>query len=316
MISAALLLVFGATAGTWGATTLAHSTWTSSAPRLAIAAWQALASSVLLSLLATGVALSIGFQHVRGDLARLFDLCAENLKHGYASPGGALLATLGLATVGVLLGRMLWCTLRVSRQDRRERRARVDVLDVIGRSDIVPGVLVLDHEAPYAFCIGGKRHRVVVTSALLTTLDEREIEAVLAHEAAHLRQRHHLVLVACRALFGTLAPFFPAFREAMPDVHLFAELSADDCARRQVGARSLRSALKRLAFLPSPTGTLAASSSDVEKRLRRLNDRPATLRGHIAILTGLAIATLVVIPLALVAAPAVAMAWDGLCLIG
>ncbi|TQL68884.1 Zn-dependent protease with chaperone function [Nocardioides albertanoniae] len=316
MISAALLLVFAVTAGTWGAAMLTQSTWTTSAPRLAIAAWQALASSVLLSLLALGIALSIGFQHVRGDIARLFDLCAENLKHGYSSPGGAFLATLGLATAGVLLGRILWCAFRVSLQDRRERRARVAVLDVLGRSDIVPGVLVLDHEAPYAFCIGGKRHRVVVTSGLLATLDKREIDAVLAHEAAHLRQRHHLALVTCRALFGALAPFFPAFRAAMRHVHLFAELSADDCARRQIGARSLRSALERLAVLPSPTGAMAASGSDVEQRLRRLDDNAVTLRSHVAIFTGLAIATLVVIPLSLVAAPAVAMAWKGICLIG
>ncbi len=316
MISAILLLVFGLAAGTWGATTLAQSAWTRSAPRLGIAAWQALAASVLLSLLAAAAALSISFQHVRGDLARLFDLCAENLKHGYASPGGTIFATLGLAAAGVLLARTVWCAFRVSREERRERRRRVAAIDLVGRTDVRPGVLVVDHAAAYAFCIGGKRHRVVVTTGLLDTLDEREVDAVLAHEAAHLRQRHHLALMACRTLFGTLAPFFPAFRTAMRHVRLLAELSADDCARHQVGAKSLRSALTRLACLPAPSGTLAASASDVETRLLRLRDDATGLRGRHAILTGFSISALVAIPLALAAAPALAMAWEGICLLG
>ena len=316
MISALLLVAFGAIAGTWGASALAQARWTARAPRLAIAAWQALASSVLLSIAAAGAALAIGFQHVRGDLAQLFNLCAENLKHGYAAPAGTLLASLGVASLALLVARTAWCAISIWRQDVSERRARVAMLDMVGRADIVPGVLVLDHHAPYAFCIGGRRHRVVVTNALLDSLDQRELDAVLAHEEAHLRQRHHTALMICRTTAGTLAPFFPAFRAAMPLVRLFAELSADDCARRRVGAEPLQSALLRLARLPAPSGTLAASASDVETRLVRLADHKAGLPRHRAVITGITIAVLVAVPLALAAAPAFAMAWEGMCLIG
>lgn len=316
MVSAILLVVFGVTAGTWGAAALAQAQWTTAAPRLAIAAWQALALSVLTSLVAAGASLAIGFKHVRADLAGLLDLCAENLVHGYASPAGALIASAGVAAVALLITRTAWCALRVWHQDVGERRARVAMLDMVGRDDVLPGVLVLDHDAPYAFCIGGRRHRVVVTRALVASLEQIELEAVLAHEAAHLRQRHHVALMLCRSVFGTLAPFFPAFRTAMHSVRLFAELSADDCAKRRVGARPLQLALLRLAYLPAPSGTLAASADHVETRLVRLADRGPTFPRHRALIAGLTIAALVAIPLALVAAPALAMAWEGICLLG
>lgn len=316
MISALLLVAFAITAGTWGAAALSQARWTARAPRLAIAAWQALASSVLLSFAAAGAALAMGFQHVRGDLAQVFDVCADSLKHGYASPGGTVVATLGLAGLSVLVTRTAWCALSIWHQDATQRRARVDTVDLIGHAGIVPGVLVLDHHAPYAFCIGGRRHRVVVTSALVDSLDQRELAAVLAHEAAHLRQRHHVALMVCRTVFGTLAPFFPAFRSALPSVRLLAELSADDFARRSVGVAPLRSALLHLARMPAPPGALAASSGDVRTRLVRLGDQQAGLPRHRAVITGLTIAGLVLVPLALAAAPVLAMAWEGICRIG
>lgn len=316
MISAALLLAYGVTAGTWGARGLMHARWTGLSPRLAIAAWQAVAASVLLSLVAAGGALSISFQHVRGDLARLFDLCAENLKDGYASPGGTVAATLGVTAAALLLARTAWCGVLAANSDRRERTTRVAVLDLVARSDVLAGALVLDHEEPYAFCVGGKRQRVVVTTALLETLSVDQLRAVLAHEEAHLRQRHYLALLACRTLFGTLSPIFPIFRDAMPRVRLYAELSADDCARRNVGARPLRAALATLACAPAPSGALAATADDVEARLVRLSDHADQLTGARTALAGVAIGATFLLPLALVTAPALAMAWEGICLIG
>lgn len=316
MISAILLVTYALTAGTLAAGWLRDARWTGRAPRLAIAAWQALATSVLLSLAAGGLALAISFPHVSADLAGLFNLCAENLRHGYASPGGTLTALGGLTLFLALLARSVWCAVRTITADRRERTARVAALDLVGRSDVLPGALVVDHDAPYAFCIGGRRHRIVVTSGLLATLDQAELDAVIAHEHAHLRQRHHLAIAACRMLFSTLAPFFPAFRRAMPQVRLYAELSADDSARHHVDAGALRNALLRLACLPAPSATLAASALDVETRLLRLETPSRRLgRGSLAFGT-LGIGAAIVVPLLLAAGPALAMAWEGICLLG
>ena len=316
MISALLLLTYAAVAGTLGAGWLRDARWPSLAPRLAIATWQALALSVLLSLSAAGLALAISFPHVSADLAGLFNLCATNLQHSYASPGGTLTAALGLGLFLMLLGRSAWFLARASVVDRRERSSRVTALDLVGRRDVVPGALVLEHETPYAFCVGGRHHRIALTSGLIATLGPGELDAVLAHEHAHIRQRHHAALVACSAIFGTLAPVFPAFRKSMTLVRLYAELSADDGARRQVGGQPLRKALTTLACLPAPAGTLAASAHEVETRLIRLTDRRGRLPFGVSALASAGIAAAIVVPLALAAAPALAIAWEGLCLMG
>ena len=251
MISALLLATYALTAGTLGIGWLRDATWPTRAPRLAIATWQALATSILLSLASAGLALAISFPHVSADLAGLLNLCAENLRHGYASPGGTLTALAGVTLFLGLAARTAWCTIGTTLGERRERSTRIAALDLLGRANVVPGALVIDHEAPYAFCIAGRRHRIVVTNGLLATLDQAELDAVLAHEHAHLRQRHHLAMSTCRILFATLAPFVPGFRRAMPQVRMYAELCADDSARRQVDASYLRSALLRLACLPA-----------------------------------------------------------------
>lgn len=316
MVNAFLLLAYAVTAGTFGAAWLRDARWPGIAPRLAVAAWQALAASVLLALSATGLALAVTFPHVNSDLARLFDLCAASLRHAYAMPGGALTAGLGVALFLALVARTAWCMLRVAVSDRRERSSRVGLLDLLGRTDVLPGTLVIEHAAPYAFCVGGRRHRIVVTSGLLETLDPRELEAVLAHEDAHLRQRHHLAILVCRALFGTLGPLFPPFRTAMRHIRLYAELCADDSARKRVGATSLRTALATLACAPAPAGALAATAHDVETRLLRLSGRQRRLAPVGAAGVALGIGVAIVIPLALAAAPALAMAWEWICRLG
>lgn len=316
MTSAALLIAYAVTAGTWGAGWLHEAQWTRRSPRLAIASWQALAASVLLGVAAAGLALAVTIPHVREDLARLLHLCAEGLRMGYATPGGAPAALLGVTVFLGVATRVSWCALRAVRSDRRERRNRVEALDVVGHRDLLPGALVIDYEAPYAFCVGGREHRVVVTSGLLRTLSREELDAVLAHEQAHLRQRHHVALLSCQILFATLAPFFPAFRQSMVDVRLYAELCADDSARARVGSTPLRTALAALAMTPAPTGALAASGTDVVARLDRLESGAPQI-GHLRqAAVALGIATLVAVPLGLALAPALTMAWEGICLLG
>ncbi|SDR34929.1 M48 family metalloprotease [Natronobacterium texcoconense] len=81
-----------------------------------------------------------------------------------------------------------------------------------------PGVAVVHSNVPNAFAVdGGDRARVVVTTGLLETLDDEELEAVVAHELAHLRNRdanlmtvawllptitYYLAVVAFYVLYG------------------------------------------------------------------------------------------------------------------
>ncbi|WP_405466884.1 M48 family metalloprotease [Streptomyces jietaisiensis] len=51
--------------------------------------------------------------------------------------------------------------------------------------------LLLDEEVPQAFALPGAPGRIVVSCGMLRCLGDAEREALLAHERAHLRGRHH-----------------------------------------------------------------------------------------------------------------------------
>lgn len=54
------------------------------------------------------------------------------------------------------------------------------------------GVIVVPEREPVAFAVPGRGGRIVISGGLLSALRPRERAALLAHEAAHLRLRHHV----------------------------------------------------------------------------------------------------------------------------
>src|SRR5205807_2056578 len=85
-------------------------------------------------------------------------------------------------------------------QARRRQRA---LLTLLAHGDPkVPGALVVDYPSAAAYCLPGlrSRSRIVVSVGALELLGRGELAAVLAHERAHLRERHDLVLLPFTAL--------------------------------------------------------------------------------------------------------------------
>src|SRR6185437_1439199 len=87
---------------------------------------------------------------------------------------------------------------------------------------LLAGVHLLDHPAAVAYCLPGLRPRIVVSRGVLQTLDTDELAAVIAHERAHARGHHDLVVqpfVAWRQTF----PFLRAADTALAAVDLLVE---------------------------------------------------------------------------------------------
>jgi len=90
-------------------------------------------------------------------------------------------------------------------------RSRVERLCALGDLP-VPRLAIAESDVPNAFSAGRTRHDcvVVVTRGLLKSLNDRELDAVLAHELAHIANRDAFVmtfvatpaLLACKAVFG------------------------------------------------------------------------------------------------------------------
>jgi len=80
-------------------------------------------------------------------------------------------------------------------------------LAVLARPGPAADVQVIDTDRPAVYCLPG-RHRIVLTSGALSCLDDGQLEAVLAHERAHMSERHHLLL----RLAAALESAFPVIR--------------------------------------------------------------------------------------------------------
>jgi len=183
------------------------------------------------------------------------------------------------------------------------RRHRI-LLSLLAHGDPkVPGALVVDHPAAAAYCVPGLRSRIVISAGTLDLLDSAELAAVLAHERAHLRARHDLVVLPFSAL-GRAFPRARLVRQAHATVALLVEMLADDQALRQRPARELATALLRVGTSGAglaPSGALAAASADAEvaARVARLLTPQARLPLHVQALVCCTSALLVAIPVAL-----------------
>ena len=83
---------------------------------------------------------------------------------------------------------------------------------------------------------------MVVSTAALAVLGPGQLQAVLAHERAHLRSRHHLTLTASSALARAF-PHVPLLAQASAELAVLAEMAADDAAARRHDPGDLAAAL-------------------------------------------------------------------------
>jgi Zn-dependent protease with chaperone function len=168
------------------------------------------------------------------------------------------------------------------------RRRQRELLALLAHGDPkVPGALVVDYPAAAAYCLPGIRSRIVVSVGTLDLLAPAELTAVLAHERAHLRARHHLVLIP----FTSLRRAFPRSRmisQAYRTVALLVEMMADDHALR------VRGLLAR---------ELAAAEGELTARVSRLLTPLPPLSRAAQAAVVLAAALLVAAPLLLLVAP-------------
>lgn len=259
---------------------LAAADWPSRAPVLALVLWQAagLAGGLLSLVLCATVA-----------LAPLGDTHLDGLRH--LDRAGVLTWVAGTTGLVVLLRLLSVLLASTARTVRARHRNRVLVDLVAERNLLLPGASVVDHDVPVAYCLPGLRPRLVLSRGALSLLSNDELAAVLAHERAHLTQRHDLVVLPFVAL-GATFPAIPAVRTARAEVALLIELLADDRAARRHDRQHLARALWKIGTGEAPAGAMGAAGEDVLVRARRLLDPPRPL-GRRAALAVVGLAALV-----------------------
>lgn len=218
-------------------------------PRAALVAWQAVTVGAILAALAAAPS-------------------AVPLLLSGDDPGRhlALLSLVGTVT-GLMVARLLVSGHRIGRRLRDLRAEHRELIDIIARHE-GDRTRVLAHPTPTAYCLPGRQARLVISQGVLDRLPEDQVRAILAHEEAHLRYRHDLLMefftVVHESVPGPLRR-----HEAMREVRLLIEALADRSAVRAAGELPTARALLALAGSVAPEAAMGVGTT-ASMRLRLL----------------------------------------------
>jgi hypothetical protein len=238
---AAALAAYAVCAGVLGPRLLGQATWTERAPRLGIVTYLAAAWSVVAACGLAGLTLTVHATALGGGLSRLIGACVLRLRAEYATPGGTAVAWSGLALAAAVAAWTAVTAVTHLRAVRGQAARTAQAVRLVGRPEPELGAVL--------------------------------VNAVLAHERAHLACHHHRFLAIAR-IGRQVFPFIPLMRDAAGQVARLAEMHADDAATAGRDTRPLATALVVLASAgaaPVPeTPALAAAGPDAVHRVQRL----------------------------------------------
>ena len=246
MTAALWLLLYGSALAWWAPPVLRRMTGHGISPHMGVAAWLATVAATLAAWL-VALIMVIGATTDSIRTGAVVTLCLELFGFSEHTPmagriGSVVLIAVGTLTSGFVVMRIGRCLSRLrARSHEHARAARI-----IGRPTDHPNVVVVEADRPAAYCVVGRPNAIIVTSAAMKSLNRSQLKAVLAHENAHISGRHHHILMALRALGGTL-PRLPLFATAPHRVGELLEMCADDTAVRRVGTHPLLAGLSALA---------------------------------------------------------------------
>ena len=240
----------------FGAPAVLCRAWVGRSPRTVVGLWLTLTASWLAAVVLAGLGLAMPLTWQAASSPA--DLTGRT--PGFVA-GTVLTAAVAL--------RAAWCLARGLAAARCEHRAHAAFLAVAGRPDQALGAVILDGEAPAFYCLPRGRHRVVISAGALSRLSPGQLQAVLAHERAHLRGHHHRMLAVAAALARAF-PAIPLFARAPGELAVLAEMTADDAAARRHDPADLAAALVTLAGAGRHSAALAAGGPAAIARIQRL----------------------------------------------
>jgi hypothetical protein len=309
----AALLAVVAIGSALGASALPQASWPRRSPAAAILLWQALGLASGLAAVGTLIGLAMPSSNVgvvrsvlrAGTLLRTGGVFRLTGKFGTQGGMPTVIFAIRLTCLAaglVLLASLCWVLVAVSVAAVQARRRQRALLTLLAHGDPkVPGALVVDYPSAAAYCLPGLRSQIVVSVGTLELLGRGELAAVLAHERAHLRERHDLVLMPFTARRRAF-PRSATCTDAQRAVALLVEMLADDRALRGRPTRELISALVRFGTAgacPAPAGALAAAEGEVAARVTRLLQPVRPLPTAVVLAICLASALLVAAPITL-----------------
>jgi heat shock protein HtpX len=147
-----------------------------------------------------------GFAVLLGVIGGLIGLLFDLSLGVVALVGAALYGVFALIRSRSMVARMTRAE-QVSDEDLRPLRRLLENVSIGAGLAVTPELRLVDDPAPNAFAAGLRPETsyVGVTTGLLRTMPKRELEAVLAHEVSHIRQRDTYLMTMATVFAGVIA---------------------------------------------------------------------------------------------------------------
>ncbi|WP_300594020.1 M56 family metallopeptidase [Microbacterium sp.] len=164
-----------------------------------------------------------------------------------------LVAWVSLGGVGAVLA---FISLSAEPLSQSWRASLARYAPAVSRREQHPGYTLVWFDAPelFACAVPGRHPEILVSTALQDALTIRQLQAVIAHEHAHLRLGHGWAVRIAELNALCLPRMLRAGRDMKRSTLLLVELIADDTAAGQVGAVHLANALAALAKTTNDPG--------------------------------------------------------------
>ena len=239
--------------------------WTTRAPRVGVALWLLTLAAASAAAAGVTIAAVVPLVHHLGGVRELLHRCPAFFDALRSHPAYVALAAAGWTGSVALTAAAVHAVTKQVQALRHEGLRHRLALVAAGQRDRRLAVVPSDQSAAWSLAVDGGF--VVVTTAAVRALSEDELRAVVAHEAAHLRGRHHLLIALVRAASMVLP--CPLTKAAVREVGVLLEMRADDIAAQRHRRATIAAALLRLNGA-TPDGALAANGGSTARRMERL----------------------------------------------
>ena len=240
-------------------------------PHVAMVAWLASVLGVVLTAVAGIVMLALPGHAGVGELLGRLTSCWSVLAHGALPSWEQVIALVGVAVLAAITVRLVVVASAQTRVRRaRREHCRFLLALVATAGDGSPQTLWLDSAELVAFSLSGRPGLIVLSQGVRQQLTAAAVAATLAHERAHLRGRHQLILDVVDAVAATV-PIAPLLRVAPIALRELVELAADSTAVRRCGSIAVGDALRAMTAGQDIGFGLAMAGTATARRLQRLD---------------------------------------------
>jgi len=189
-------------------------------------------------------------------------------------PNTIVLALVPLLSLGIL-SFLVQLYKTYSMQKRlSQKRLNFDkrLQNIVSALGLLDKVYLIKDMNLFSFCSGIINQHIIITTSLVASLSDKELEAVLLHEQAHLKNLDPIKVLLGKTV-SMMFFFLPIFAELNKNMIATNEILADNWTIKvQNGSWFLRSAIRKIIATPQANFAFAPNiaSDSLEIRIHRL----------------------------------------------